>query len=594
MKYPDAANPDLLERIPLTAMTVLDVGCATGALGMQYKRLNPRVRYFGIEMDEEACLLAAERIDHVVQADVDLVVSPFGEQRFDCIIYGDVLEHLRDPWKVLTAHVALLNPGGVVLICMPNVEHWSFACRLLQGGWNYDDEGLFDRTHLRWFSLRTTHGAIMAAGLVPHDVAARIFDEAACDAFVRALLPSLQALNVDPGEYRRRAAPLQHVWRATLQPVERFNVISTMLAPIGGVSEVRVTQPMRALSTLPDMLCMVTQTAEMPQFRADSPKIFIFHRPLLAGEEGLVPIRQLIALGYVVICEFDDHPDYIPVLQRPDIQNFRAVHAVQTTTMPLAEVLAQRNPEVAVFPNAVDRLADAQNFADPNRMTLFFGGLNRENEWPGMLEPLNEAIAVAGDRLHFQIVSDEAFFHGLNTPHKTFTPLCDYETYIDLLRRCEISFMPLMDTAFNRCKSDLKYLEASAARVVSLASPTVYDQVIEDGRTGLVFHDASELRQKLLALVANPGAALAMAEAARSHVAQHRMLAYQIGARANWYHSLWARRDALNHALLARVPELAQAMEPVSQGGAAATFNSADFGRTVILPPARDEPVGGE
>ena len=73
------------------------------------------------------------------------------------------------------------------------------------------------------------------------------------------------------------------------------------------------------------------------------------------------------------------------------------------------------------------------------------------------------------------------------TPHKRFTPTCDYDTYMALLGQCEISFMPLGDTPFNRAKSDLKFIEAGACRVAALASHIVYADSIEDGRTGLLF-----------------------------------------------------------------------------------------------------------
>ena len=102
------------------------------------------------------------------------------------------------------------------------------------------------------------------------------------------------------------------MWRATTAPVTRLNIVSTMLDPVGGVSHARVIQPMRALSTLPEVFCTVTRHGEIPGFDPSTPRFFIFHRPALIGEEGLVPIRQLIAQGFLVICEFDDHPDYIP------------------------------------------------------------------------------------------------------------------------------------------------------------------------------------------------------------------------------------------------------------------------------------------
>ena len=564
--YPDYPNPDLLDRIPVGASRILDVGCAAGALGFAFKRRNPSARYYGIEADPAAAEIARGRLDAVVSTDVEAEPYPFGDTRFDCIIYGDVLEHLRDPWALLRAHAARLAPGGVMLVCMPNAEHWSFAERLMRGTFDYEDQGLFDRTHLRWFTAENTRRALRDAGLVPQDVAPRIFDLPATQAFVRAMKPALEALGIDPQRYLDRAAPLQHVWRATPAPVPRMHLISSMLAPVGGVSHVRVLEPMAALATEPGFVTRITNTIHVEDVPTDGPRIFIYHRPLLAGDHGLAIVRRMLDRGYVVVCEFDDHPDYIPVLQRPDVQNFRAVHAIQTSTEPLAEVLRAQNPEVKVFRNAISRLPDVRNYATPGRMTLFFAGINREDEWPPYAQALNAVAQLAGERLQFQIVADRGLFDALQTPHKHFTPLCDYDTYQDLLAQCEISFMPLLDTPFNRCKSDLKFLEASAHRVTSLASPTVYAGSIEDGRTGMLFRDAQELQQRLIRLVANPDHGRAMADAARGVIAGHRMLAYQVADRVAWYRSLWERREELHRALLARVPELAHPAEVLHAG----------------------------
>jgi ubiquinone/menaquinone biosynthesis C-methylase UbiE len=556
MKYPDDMNPDLISRIPLTARTVLDVGCGTGSMATEFRRRNPSVVWFAIEKDPEAARIAATRVHHLAQVDLDETPLPFGDQQFDCIIYGDVLEHLKDPWSLLALQAKLLTDGGIVLICMPNVEHWSFAARLLGGGWQYDPSGLFDQTHLRWFTSQTTHRAIAEAGLQPLDVSARVFDADACTNFVQNIAPALTALKVDINDYYRRASPLQHVWRALRSRTERINVLSTMLDPVGGVSDVRVLEPMAALATLPNAFSMVVNPTDMPRLELMSPKIFIFHRPLLAGHEGLEPIRQLISLGYVVVCEFDDHPDYIPVLQRPDVQNFRAMHALQTSTVPLAEVLSRENSEIAVFPNAIAHLPKMQNFCNGDTMTLLFAGINRENEWPALMPYLNAIADIAGPRLRFEVINDRGFFDALTTPHKTFTPLCGYATYLEILGHCEFSFMPLLNTPFNRCKSDLKFLEAAAHRVVAIASPTVYANVIEDGITGMIFKTGAELQSILLALLADPAEAFTIAEAAREYVARERMLAYQLAARRDWYWQLWNSRTDLHAALLMRVPEL--------------------------------------
>ena len=185
--YPDHANPDLLERIPLSAGVVLDVGCNTGALGAAYRRLNPRARLLGIESDPAAAELAAQRLDQVAVVDVEQDPMPFALDRpIDCIVYGDMLEHLRDPWPVIRRQAEALSDDGTILICVPNMEHWSFADRLLRGTWKYEPNGLLDETHLRWFSLETMREGLEAAGLVPHDVAPRVFDAAKAQEFADA------------------------------------------------------------------------------------------------------------------------------------------------------------------------------------------------------------------------------------------------------------------------------------------------------------------------------------------------------------------------------------------------------------------------
>ena len=123
-------------------------------------------------------------------------------------------------------------------------------------------------------------------------------------------------------------------------------------------------------------------------------------------------------------------------------------------------------------------------------------------------------------------------------------------------------------------------------KVVSVASPTVYGGVIENGVTGVIFNDPATLRDQLCALLADPMAAMNMAEAARAYVGRERMMAYQIGARRNWYWSIWNDRERLHTALLKRVPELGPlpvpAMgRPVAQPGETLQVASPDGSITV-------------
>ena len=563
--YPDHANNDLLERIPLSARIVLDVGCNTGALGAAFRRLSPRALLLGIENNPPAAELAAQRLDQVAVSDVEQNPMPFTLDRpLDCIVYGDIIEHLREPWAVLRRHAEVLSDDGVMLICVPNMQHWSFADRLLRGTWKYEPNGLLDETHLRWFSLETMREGLQAVGLVPHDVSPRVFDAAKAQEFASLMTPALVALGVDPAAFAQRAAPLQYVWRVLKRPRQMISIAANMLQPVGGVSHVRVVYPLQAMRSDPTVLTHFAASGEIKVPGDEMPRIFVLHRPMLAGERGAAVIRNLLSEGWVIVTEFDDHPDHFGMLEPDDQLAFRGVHAVQTSTPALATVLRTHNPEVMVFPNAIRVLPEVRNFLDPQALTLFFGALNRERDWAPLMPVLNEVAEKAGERLRFCVVHDQGFFDALHTPHKQFTPTCDYDTYLTLLGQCEISLMPLSDTPFNRAKSDLKFIEAGACRVAALASHIVYADSIEDGRTGLLFHNADELRDRLLRLVAMPELARGLGDAARHYVAGERMLAYQVAPRIAWYRSLWARRAELNSALHARltdVPQLAGATE---------------------------------
>ena len=558
-QYPDFANPELLEKIPLFARTVLDVGCAHGALGASYLRRNPKARVLGIDLDEEAAAHARERLTEVHCGNVEATPMPFSvPEGIDCIVYGDVLEHLADPWALLAEHAKYLAPGGTVLVCMPNVEHWSFAARLLTGTFDYEDQGLLDRTHLRWFTPRMMGQALAKAGLELADIAPRPIAREQAEHFVTALAPGLRAIGVDPAEYLNRAAPLQFIWRARKAAPVRLEMSATMLPRQGGVSDVRVIEPMRALRTDSAVFGTIANEPDIAPRLGNSPRIAVLHRPLLMGDSGLARIRALVEKGFIVVSEFDDHPSFMEErgVNLDELLTFRAVHAVQTSTPALAAALQPQNPEARMFPNGIFELPPVRNFTDPDHLTLFFGALNRGADWAPLMPALNEVARAVGDRLQFHVLYDEAFFNALETPHKRFEPLGDYARYMQSLGAADIAFMPLADTPFNRSKSDLKFIEAGAARVAALASHVVYGETIQDGKTGLIFRDAMELRAGLLRLLAYPEATRKIGDAARAYVAGERMLAYQVAARTEWYRSLWERREALNAALKERVPEL--------------------------------------
>jgi SAM-dependent methyltransferase len=548
--------PDLSRLIPLGARCVLDVGCGRGDLGSAFRRLNPNARLLAI--DNEPAIIEAARPYYDDTALIDAATQPIPfDGEIDCIVYSAVLEQFADPFAVLARDKDRLAPDGMMLICVSNVEHWSLTERLLRGTFQYEEAGLLDHRHLRWFTRDAFARGLVESGLVPIDVQPRIFDERSGRAFIDSMRPALQALGIDPTDYASRALPLQYIWRVRRREARPIMIAGDMLRPVGGVSHLRVIHPLTAMATDPDVTMQFAAASDPPEpANVDVPRIFILHRPALIGEAGQRAIDSLIDKGWVVVTEFDDNPDFLRGLNDPALVSFRGVHAVQTTTRELAVLLRERNPELALFPNAIAELPPVRNFTDPRVLTVFFGALNRESDWRHLIGAINSVASFAGDRLRFRVVHDEGFFQALDTPFKSFTPLCDYDTYLDLLGGSEVSLMPLDDTPFNRAKSDLKFIEAGACRVAALASSVVYQDSIVHGETGLIFRDREEFHRHFLRLAAIPNLALELGINARRLVSQHRMLADQVAPRIAWYRDLWERRAALTEAIRARIDGL--------------------------------------
>lgn len=174
----ESARQDVLALIPLTVRNVLEIGCSAGALGAALRARQPSV-VLGIELDAHYAAEASSRLNRVVMSDADAFATgePPPEAPFDCLICADVLEHLVDPWTTLDRLVAFLSPGATVVVSLPNVLWHVALLRLLRRRvWPREDQGVFDRTHLRWFSLDDGSALLTDSGLAVTQVDFRYWD----------------------------------------------------------------------------------------------------------------------------------------------------------------------------------------------------------------------------------------------------------------------------------------------------------------------------------------------------------------------------------------------------------------------------------
>jgi 2-polyprenyl-3-methyl-5-hydroxy-6-metoxy-1,4-benzoquinol methylase len=153
---------DLLPRIPTNATSILEFGCAEGLLGQTVKARQD-CRFVGIEIDPRAASKAETRLDRVLCGDATELLSTVGEH-FDCIIGGDVLEHLSDPWSFLIGLRKLAAPGALLLLSVPNVANWAIVADLLRGRFDYAYIAIACAGHLRFFGRNTITDALEIAG----------------------------------------------------------------------------------------------------------------------------------------------------------------------------------------------------------------------------------------------------------------------------------------------------------------------------------------------------------------------------------------------------------------------------------------------
>jgi len=166
-----SVRQDIAELVPLEAVRILDIGCSSGALGAYLKCQSPDRTVTGIEIDAELAGKAVLVLDALIQSDLeslDLISALAPHAPFDCIICADVLEHLREPGKQLTALTQFLSPEGKLVVGLPNIRHHSALWEIFfRGHFPRRPRGIFDSTHLRWFTYADGVELLHASNLQP-------------------------------------------------------------------------------------------------------------------------------------------------------------------------------------------------------------------------------------------------------------------------------------------------------------------------------------------------------------------------------------------------------------------------------------------
>lgn len=145
------ARHEIVPFLPSDCRRLLDVGCGAGVFGETVRRTR-KIEVWGVEPIGTIAAEASAKLDHVV-------VGTFGpqtelpEKTFDCIVFNDVLEHMVAPEKALKYARTLLTDDGFIVASIPNIRYLPILWPLIVGGrWKYEDCGVLDKTHVRFFT----------------------------------------------------------------------------------------------------------------------------------------------------------------------------------------------------------------------------------------------------------------------------------------------------------------------------------------------------------------------------------------------------------------------------------------------------------
>lgn len=164
LQYFQGTRNDVVALLPPGPNKVLELGCGVGRTLLNARERGKASEIVGIDIIQLGP--EQEKLDNYIQADIDNLELPYPAGYFDTIICADVLEHLVDPWKAISELLPFLRSGGTIVASLPNArDYLLFIAVFIKGDFRYNNEGLFDRGHLRFFCRKNMRSLFEQNGL---------------------------------------------------------------------------------------------------------------------------------------------------------------------------------------------------------------------------------------------------------------------------------------------------------------------------------------------------------------------------------------------------------------------------------------------
>lgn len=566
-------NPrlEVLSEIRDEPRIVIDIGCNTGASCEWVKKQYPGCTTVGVEINPHAAKIAKGHVDILIELPIEEIVwREYGIEpgTVDFIIIADVLEHLENPWQVLHDLRHLLSPSGAVLASIPNARNLWLLDHLANGNWTYTNEGLLDATHLRFFTRKEIERLFRKAGYEISCIRQNV------DGRVRQLLTpegsgalieteKLIVKNVT-AEERGDLATLQFLVTATpsdeaaYQPQARrvrLGVLSVD-SPNQACDTLRVSDPLALLADYVDVVRLVRRNdtsigeAHIREEFIDDCDIFLVQR-FFPKAETASTLEKVFSTGKPVLYETDDLLDQIPP-ENPMYERIKpnAPYIIDVigkatglivSTDEIKSHYTPLNPNIKVFRNRLcaERWHGIENQTDKQGpVTIGFAGTSTHQHDIKLIESaIFKAARVLEDRVRF-------VFWGAITDELRNLPNCTWlntaVTFSEYPRRLaslgfDIGLAPLNDSAFNRCKSNLKWLEYSMLGIPVICSDVKAFADAKHNHLALVVpNEERAWFEAIVRLVEDAELRRNLGKNAQEHVRQNYMLDQHVWEYASW------------------------------------------------------------
>jgi len=490
---------------------ILEVGCASGYFGAVLK--NEGHELWGIEISPEAAVQASTRLDHVYVGTIEDFLKEHDGQNigFDYIIFGDVLEHLTDPTKVLRKCHSLLKYDGRVIASIPNVAHLAVRLMLLDGRWKYSKLGIMDDTHLRFFTKSSilemfsdAKFAIEAMDCVrlPVELVSDQIGISVNNELMAAVTPLLRDNEQDVFQYLVLSSVANNdkpiLKNNRFHPKDTIRILC--LLPVVGwsLSDIRIQNPLEEWARRYGGIVRIKSVFGYQDDDLNWASVVIFQRE--ANEQIIHLIEDLQRRDKRVVFEIDDLltelPPFLSVYNdhlatKPYLE--KALHIVNTvtvTTLRLREKLSNYNDHVLVVPNCASSIGPPVKHYDSNidQVTLILA--SSDSVRVDFIVPSLEDM-VNDPKLNIRIIGigpPGQFLKKTGLPVENL-PNMQYDEFKSFLMSCSnaIGIIPLDDSNFSACKSAIKYIDYSLAGIPSVCSAVPpYSDVVRNEVTGLL------------------------------------------------------------------------------------------------------------